>query len=308
VRIKSRYRALSYDEACRGFEMDANTPPVPGTICVRGGEVVNFKDWDDNGVMRLASFVRLLADALKRCEEDINANVQYCPDDRGMERQGCNRHLGATVTFASSRPVDGATAVDLATEWCGDFGFDVWFGKDYTVECTEISMAGLTQAVHQKACWRGNLECHTSRMVLLALQRSSDRGELLSVEGTCGWNGKTHANYMSMAEQTRQFAYLIDCPGHGYSGRTKRLLWSNRPLLIIQPEYTEHWCEQLEPMKHYVPIHADLSDLIERIRWLEDNPCDARRIAKSAYAFAQQHLQRHQEVDRMAVALSRTST
>ncbi|CAE8606692.1 unnamed protein product [Polarella glacialis] len=46
----------------------------------------------------------------------------------------------------------------------------------------------------------------------------------------------------------------------------------------------------LEPFVHFVPVRYDLSDLSEKVAWLQQNDVEARQIALRGVAFAQQHL------------------
>jgi hypothetical protein len=44
--------------------------------------------------------------------------------------------------------------------------------------------------------------------------------------------------------------------------------------------------EYLIPHVHYVPVKYDLSDLVEKIKWIQDNDNEAKQIAQRAYEFA----------------------
>ena len=43
----------------------------------------------------------------------------------------------------------------------------------------------------------------------------------------------------------------------------------------------EFWEYELEPFTHYVPVNADLSDLVEKIEWARENDEEARAIAQN---------------------------
>ena len=53
--------------------------------------------------------------------------------------------------------------------------------------------------------------------------------------------------------------------------------------LIIK--YFEHFYSDLKPWVHYVPVKADLSDLIEKIRWAKNNDDKAKKIVNNAQKF-----------------------
>lgn len=43
-------------------------------------------------------------------------------------------------------------------------------------------------------------------------------------------------------------------------------------------------------MHHYVPVNRDLSNLVEKIQWAKQNDEAARKIARQAQQFANEHL------------------
>ena len=72
------------------------------------------------------------------------------------------------------------------------------------------------------------------------------------------------STYISLPQLTK-YKYLIDIGGNGYSGRLKYLLYSNRPLLIVDRDSIEYFYNDLIPYIHYIPIKIDLSDLLEQV-------------------------------------------
>lgn len=85
---------------------------------------------------------------------------------------------------------------------------------------------------------------------------------------------------ISIQEQAK-YKYLIDIQGYGWTDRLKILLQLGRVVLIQERAAKEWYFDELVPMKHYVPIKSDLSDLIDRIKWLEDNPDIYNKIARN---------------------------
>jgi hypothetical protein len=55
-------------------------------------------------------------------------------------------------------------------------------------------------------------------------------------------------------------------------------------------KYYEHFYNELQPWKHYIPFKSDLSDLLERIQWAKDNDAEAQAIARTGQKFAQENL------------------
>lgn len=94
---------------------------------------------------------------------------------------------------------------------------------------------------------------------------------------------------ISMPGLVRRYRHLLDIGGDGYSGRLKFLLFSGRPLLLVERPFVEYFHSGLVPWEHYIPVRRDLSDLVERHSWLLDNDSDALRIAGRAREFALEH-------------------
>jgi Glycosyl transferase family 90 len=62
------------------------------------------------------------------------------------------------------------------------------------------------------------------------------------------------------------------------------------PILVTHPD-NEFWFRRyICPMKHYVPVSYDLSDLDEKIAWLISHDDEARQIAQNAMEFAEYYL------------------
>jgi len=96
---------------------------------------------------------------------------------------------------------------------------------------------------------------------------------------------KKSTNYMSFNELLK-YRFLLDIGGNGYSGRLKYLMFSRRPLLIVERQYVEFCHEELKPYEHFIPVKKDLSDLVEKTSWLLDNTIEGIKIAENMFKFA----------------------
>jgi len=108
-------------------------------------------------------------------------------------------------------------------------------------------------------------------------------------------SGQTKLNstkYIYTPELVKKYSMLIDVEGCGYSGRVKHLLWSHRPLLLVDRPYKEYFFEHLKEWVHYIPVKRDLSDLVEKTKWCMENYDKALLIAENAFHFSQVHLTR----------------
>ncbi len=57
--------------------------------------------------------------------------------------------------------------------------------------------------------------------------------------------------------------------------------------------YEVQWFyEELIPWKHFVPVQADLSDLLDKIDWANNRENQVLKIIQQANEFAQSHLSR----------------
>jgi hypothetical protein len=88
-------------------------------------------------------------------------------------------------------------------------------------------------------------------------------------------------------QQALQFKYAVYVEGHSAANRYGELMRAQ--FVILKADST---CEgsqlfffrQLQPWVDHVPVKADLSDLQERIAWLQAHDQEARRIAEAAAA------------------------
>jgi len=86
------------------------------------------------------------------------------------------------------------------------------------------------------------------------------------------------------------YKYLLVLPGVTQSHQLTDVLRSGAvPLLVWDATY-EFLQPLLEPWTHYVPIHSDLSNLLDVLAWLHANDNKARQIAAHAHEVAVERL------------------
>ena len=93
-------------------------------------------------------------------------------------------------------------------------------------------------------------------------------------------------------EQFR-FRYLICTHGNGneWVGHRLRSQLSTGALVFRQDSsLREMWEFDLEPFTHYIPVAADLSDLVEKIEWAIEHDDEAQAIAQRGFAFVRESL------------------
>ncbi|KAJ7728256.1 glycosyl transferase family 90-domain-containing protein [Mycena metata] len=78
-------------------------------------------------------------------------------------------------------------------------------------------------------------------------------------------------------EDLYKYKYAMNVDGTTFSGRFLGLLRSGS-LVFKSTLFEEYFNDWLRPFEHYIPVKADLSDLVQQIRWANDNPAEARLI------------------------------
>jgi hypothetical protein len=93
------------------------------------------------------------------------------------------------------------------------------------------------------------------------------------------------ANEISIGE-ILQYKVIVSLEGNDVSSGLKWNLLSKSVVLMAAPTKTSWAMEELlEPWVHYVPIHANLSNVEDQIRWVMENDESAQRIAERATLF-----------------------
>ena len=82
-------------------------------------------------------------------------------------------------------------------------------------------------------------------------------------------------------DEIKQYKYLLVLDGNSWPSRLQKMLHFNS--VILYPRLFFNWYSwYLQPFVHFVPVNLDLSDLEEKVEWLESNPVIAENIAKNA--------------------------
>jgi len=89
------------------------------------------------------------------------------------------------------------------------------------------------------------------------------------------------------------YKYQMNIDGTVAAYRLPFLLAGGALVFKVDSPYYEHFYHSLVPWQHYVPVKADLSDLLERIQWAKDNDQEAHEISRRASEFVRTHLTPH---------------
>ena len=161
--------------------------------------------------------------------------------------------------------------------------------------CKNIAIKSCEVYTDNRAFWIG-ANTHQSRSTLMNISRIHPDKVHAIMHQTVNNNLKNdsdfvydHNVFVSLQDHTK-YKYLIDMPGAGWSARVKYLMFSRRPLFIINRLNWDWATWDLEEWKHFIPVKSDVSDLIEKIEWAENNPLEAKKIADQAFEFISKRL------------------
>lgn len=94
----------------------------------------------------------------------------------------------------------------------------------------------------------------------------------------------------SIVDIAFQYKYQINIDGTVAAYRFPYLLAGNSLVFKQESPFYEHFYKQLEPMKHYIPVKRDLSDLVDKVKWAQNNEAAALKIVKAAREFVNENL------------------
>ena len=168
---------------------------------------------------------------------------------------------------------------------------------DYAAQMAD---AGLKPAQTNKIGWYGdvhspaaNIYEHHTRPLLVNF--TTDYPELFDFRhSTC----KKCAGY-SMVDQVQKYSFLLDIGGNGLSGRLKYLLFSRRPVFLVDRDCWEYFFPDLIPYTHYIPVFRNLTNLVEQVEWARKHPIQAREIGESAHRWAVKHFTQEHLISRI---------
>ena len=97
---------------------------------------------------------------------------------------------------------------------------------------------------------------------------------------------KTSSNFLNMKEQSN-YKYIIHIDGNVNAYRLLTTMTTGSLILRVTSQYTS-WVDHLLQHKvHYIPVKADLSDLLDVVRWCKQNDDRCREIASNGMKLAQ---------------------
>ena len=90
---------------------------------------------------------------------------------------------------------------------------------------------------------------------------------------------------LNKVQQTR-YKYILSLAGAGFTGHLPHSLLTGS-VVLIQETKVQMWFEKdLVPWVHFVPVKSDLSNVYERMKWLQSNQEKSSRIANNSREYA----------------------
>jgi hypothetical protein len=160
--------------------------------------------------------------------------------------------------------------------------YDITFPDFFFVSWPQIGIEDYNSLIHKlhetqvepntnKIGWIGSLLCN-ARIDLYNLGTQHECLDIIDIKWIRSNPDKlTASNYMDFTNQIKQWKYFIDIRGGGYSTRLKVLLSTPRICFIVDRPYEEWYHKHLIPWNNYIPVKADLSDLIENYIIIEND-------------------------------------
>jgi len=98
-------------------------------------------------------------------------------------------------------------------------------------------------------------------------------------------------------KQQGEYKYIVHVDGHVSAFRLSLEMSMGCCILLVDSKYKLWFRDMLEPMKHYIPVKEDLSDLVEQIKWCRENDGKCEKIAENAKEFYLKYLQKEGILD-----------
>ena len=103
--------------------------------------------------------------------------------------------------------------------------------------------------------------------------------------GSMNTNIGMSGNFLTMADQSK-YKYIIHVDGNVNAYRLLATMLTGSLILRVTSQYTSWVDHMLQHKVHYIPVKADLSDLLDVIRWCKKNDDKCQEIARNGMEFA----------------------
>jgi hypothetical protein len=156
------------------------------------------------------------------------------------------------------------------------------------IEDQRLFWTGSTLTSHNRSVYLGLCACNPEKLHGIAMN------EWIPVDGGSRTEPKS---FVPMHDHCR-YKYLIDIAGYGYGSRIKFIPFCNRPMFVNERRHYTWSC--VETLRHdlHIPVREDLSDLVEKVSWADQNEdavfANAKRLLEiCTEAFSFENVCRH---------------
>lgn len=244
--------------------------------------------------------IPMLKDMIQKYDESIIGNVSFYiyGGDYASEADECRRVLRLNKIFSYSSSKAVAPWVIPIPDY--KFYYSGYSGSDITEDCDKIyemiRNEGMRKWIDDRAFWCGNILNAEARYNLMIMaERYPQRLQVRAYYDSAFGFTYGKENFVKM-QDFMNYKYLIDIRGWGWTDRVKLLLAMGRPLLLVDRPFTEYYFDKLKPNVHYVPIKEDLSDLIEKIEYLDTHANTYNEIVNNARQFTKDNFSKDEVV------------
>lgn len=221
---------------------------------------------------------------------DKEIDICICTSDRADEAEFFRRVLGKEhiYAFSTMKGYDKVIAIP-------DFVFHCWkeCGIDnYSYMIKECQLFGRKKYTDTRCFWIGNADNHFTRKILIKKSLLNKKYILAEdMKWLSSEKGKKQksSKYVSIFDHAK-YKYLIDIQGFGWSARLKLLFWLNRVVIIAKRPHEEFYFPFLKDGENCIIVKEDLSDLVEKIIWVENTPNVYENIRNGGREFAKKYL------------------
>lgn len=145
----------------------------------------------------------------------------------------------------------------------------------------------------EKCFWQGR-DSSPERLQLISIARKHPELINASLTNFFFYKNEEH-KYGPKAKHVSFFKffdykYQLNLDGTVAAYRFPFLLVGDSVVFKQDSPYYEHFYSDLTPWVHYVPIKADLSNLVELLKWAKSNDDKVREISKAGRAYAENNL------------------
>jgi len=103
--------------------------------------------------------------------------------------------------------------------------------------------------------------------------------------GSMNTNIGLSGGFLTMADQSK-YKYIIHIDGNVNAYRLLATMLTGSLILRVTSQYTSWVDHMIQNKVHYIPVKADLSDLLDVIRWCKTNDDKCQEIARNGMEFA----------------------